>query len=353
MKKITTLLLIILAMLVPTTASATATDQVIVTADSQETAPAVIDSIIAEEAPQAAGIDATTAATPVCATKGEQTSEITVDATTNADNIAESTPAVESKAKEQKESKKYKKKNIDNTLSEFEDCAENEKMGVEVKEKRQSDKFMDTDHVTKLLIAFFINFIAIMVVVRWLYYPKCKRGEFFFTYILIAISTFMLIYVLGDVKLKAGIALGLFAMFSIIRYRTEQIAIREMTYLFIIIALSAINGLTISELSIGEVLVINILFVATTWLCESKLFISHYSYKVIKYDNINLITPDKRKELIDDLKMRTGLNIIKVEVGAIDFLKDAAIVKMYYKSNEANNSVDTTLKAPTDEYKLK
>ncbi|MBO7240659.1 MAG: DUF4956 domain-containing protein, partial [Bacteroidaceae bacterium] len=203
-----------------------------------------------------------------------------------------------------------------------------EKMSVSVKNKRQSDDFIDTDHVMKLLLAFLINLIAIMIVVRWLYYPKCKRGEFFFTYILIAISTFMLIYVLGDVKLKAGIALGLFAMFSIIRYRTEQIAIREMTYLFIIIALSAINGLTISELSIGEVIIINILFIITTWICETKLLISHYSYKVIKYDNINLITPDKREELIADLEKRTGLKVIKVEVGAIDFLKDAAIVKM-------------------------
>ena len=230
---------------------------------------------------------------------------------------------------------------------------EPEKMAVSVKQKRQSDEFIDTDHVNKLLLAFIINLIAIMIIVRWLYYPKCKRGEFFFTYILIAISTFMLIYVLGDVKLKAGIALGLFAMFSIIRYRTEQIAIREMTYLFTIIAVSAINGLTISELSIGEVIIINILFIAVIVICESKLLISHYSYKVIKYDNINLITPDKREELIADLEKRTGLKVIKVEVGAIDFLKDAAIVKMYYKSNEANNSVDTTLKTPTDEYKLK
>ena len=230
---------------------------------------------------------------------------------------------------------------------------QSEKMAVSVKQKRQSDEFIDTDHVTSLLIAFIINLIAIMIIVRWLYYPKCKRGEFFFTYILIAISTFMLIYVLGDVKLKAGIALGLFAMFSIIRYRTEQIAIREMTYLFTIIAVSAINGLTISELSIGEVIIINILFIAVIVICESKLLISHYSYKVIKYDNINLITPDKREELIADLEKRTGLKIIKVEVGAIDFLKDAAIVKMYYKSNEASNSVDTTLKTPTDEYKLK
>lgn len=229
----------------------------------------------------------------------------------------------------------------------------NEKMAVSVREKRQSDEFIDTKHVTELLIAFFINLIAIAIIVRGLYYPKCKRGEFFFTYILIAISTFMLIYVLGDVKLKAGIALGLFAIFSIIRYRTEQVAIREMTYLFIIIALSAINGLIVSELSLGEVIIINLLFILSIWICESKILISHYSYKVIKYDNVNLITPDKRAELIADLEKRTGLKIEKVEVGSIDFLKDAAIVKMYYKSNTSNNSVDTTLKTPVDEYKLK
>lgn len=229
-----------------------------------------------------------------------------------------------------------------------------EKMSIGIKEKRISDnKFIDIPHVLDLLIAFLINLIAIMIVVRGLYYPKCKRGEFFFTYILIAISTFMLIYVLGDVKLKAGIALGLFAIFSIIRYRTEQVAIREMTYLFIIIAISAINGLIVSELSYGEVLIINLLFIVSIWICESKLLISHYSYKVIKYDNINLISADKREELIADLEKRTGLKIEKVEVGSIDFLKDAAIVKMYYKNQEANNSVNTTLKAPVDEYKLK
>ena len=204
-----------------------------------------------------------------------------------------------------------------------------------------------------LLAFFFLNLLFVGIIVRFFYYPKSKRGDYFFTFTLIAISIFLLIYLLGGVKLKTGFALGLFAIFSIIRYRTEQIAIREMTYLFVIIALSAINGLTISELSIGEVIIINILFIAATWVCESKLLISHYSYKVIKYDNINLITPDKREELIADLEKRTGLKVIKVEVGAIDFLKDAAIVKMYYKSNEANNSVDTTLKTPTDEYKLK
>ena len=315
MKKITTLLLFLFVMLAFTNAS-TATTQTAITKNEA--------AVITENT--SATVDTATA------TKVE-----TQDATQSASTTT--------KTKKKKNNAAYDEFSLDED--------NNEKMGVEVKEKRQSDEIIDTDHVNKLLLAFFINLIAIMIVVRWLYYPKCKRGEFFFTYILIAISTFMLIYVLGDVKLKAGIALGLFAMFSIIRYRTEQIAIREMTYLFIIIALSAINGLTISELSIGEVIIINILFIITTWICETKLLISHYSYKVIKYDNINLITPDKREELITDLEKRTGLKIIKVEVGAIDFLKDAAIVKMYYKSNEASNSVDTTLKTPTDEYKLK
>ncbi len=334
MKKFTTLLLFILAMLVSTNASSATANRANTTFGIQDTNPAISQTA-------STAVDAT-----VCVTEEPQA------ATDNKSDNARQDLVAENKV--QKESKKNnKKKNANNILVELEYDEDNERMGVEVKEKRQSDKFIDTNHVTKLLLAFFINFIAIMIVVRWLYYPRCKRGEFFFTYILIAISTFMLIYVLGDVKLKAGIALGLFAMFSIIRYRTEQIAIREMTYLFIIIALSAINGLTISELSIGEVIIINILFIITTWICETKLLISHYSYKVIKYDNINLITPDKREELIADLEKRTGLKVIKVEVGAIDFLKDATIVKMYYKSNEANNSVDTTLKTPTDEYKLK
>lgn len=286
----------------------------------------------------------------ICSTMFVQAQDVEMSAIAQTTNV-ETVEVVDATTAKAKKVKKADAVNI--TIYDDDEIDSNEKMSVSVKEKRQSDKFIDSEHVKNLLLAFFINLIAIMIIVRGLYYPKCKRGEFFFTYILIAISTFMLIYVLGDVKLKAGIALGLFAIFSIIRYRTEQVAIREMTYLFIIIALSAINGLTVSELSIGEVLIINFLFIFSIWICESKLLISHYSYKVIKYDNISLITPDKRDELIADLEKRTGLKIEKVEVGAIDFLKDAAIVKMYYKSRSSNNSVDTTLKTPTDEYKLK
>ncbi len=209
--------------------------------------------------------------------------------------------------------------------------------------------------MSNLLIGFLINLFFVGIVVRGFYYPKCKKGEYFFTFILIAISIFLLIYLLGGVKLKTGFALGLFAIFSIIRYRTEQVSIREMTYLFIIIAMSAINGLVIEELSYSEMVLANLLFIASVWVCESNMVIRHLSYKVIKYDNMDLITPDKEEELIADLKKRTGLDIVKVEVGGIDFLKDAAIIKMYYRpiNGNATNSVDTTIKAPSDEFKIK
>ena len=213
---------------------------------------------------------------------------------------------------------------------------------------------LNIEGVINLLIGFFVNLLFVGIVVRFFYYPKCKRSEFFFTFILIAISIFLLIYLLGGVKLKTGFALGLFAIFSIIRYRTEQVAIREMTYLFIIIAMSAINGLVMEELSYSEMIMANLLFILSIWLCESHLFIKHLSYKVIKYDNINLITPDKEEELIADLKKRTGLEIVKVEVGGIDFLKDAAIIKMYYRpTDDSINTVDTIIKAPSDEFKIK
>jgi hypothetical protein len=218
-----------------------------------------------------------------------------------------------------------------------------------------SHAILNLPGMSNLLIGFFINLLFVGIVVRGFYYPKCKKGEYFFTFILIAISIFLLIYLLGGIKLKTGFALGLFAIFSIIRYRTEQVSIREMTYLFIIIAMSAINGLVMEELSYSEMFLANLLFIASIWVCESNIVIKHLSYKIIKYDNIALITPDKEAELIEDLKKRTGLDIVKVEVGGIDFLKDAAIIKMYYRPTNGNttNSVDTIIKAPSDEFKIK
>ena len=196
----------------------------------------------------------------------------------------------------------------------------------------------DWSGLTELLLRFVLNTLVIGIIVRGFYYPKSKRRDYFFTFLLIAISVFLLIFLMGGVKLKIGFALGLFAIFGIIRYRTESVPIREMTYLFLIIAVSAINGLATS-ISYVELLATNLLFILSIWVCESNHWVKHVASKLVMYDNINLITPDKEAELIADLKKRTGLDVLRVEVGAIDFAKDTAMVKIYYEplTNEVNS----------------
>ena len=196
----------------------------------------------------------------------------------------------------------------------------------------------DWGGLTELLLRFLLNTVVIGLIVRVFYYPKSKRRDYFFTFLLIAISVFLLIFLMGGVKLKIGFALGLFAIFGIIRYRTESVPIREMTYLFLIIAVSAINGLATS-ISYVELLATNLLFIVSIWTCESNHWVKHVASKLVMYDNINLITPEKEPELIADLKKRTGLDILRIEVGAIDFSKDTAMVKIYYEplTNEVNS----------------
>lgn len=204
----------------------------------------------------------------------------------------------------------------------------------------------DWGGLTELLVRFLINFAVIFVIVRCFYYPKSQRRDYFFTFTLISISVFLLIFLMGGVKLKIGFALGLFAIFGIIRYRTESVPIREMTYLFLIIAVSAINALATS-ISYVELAATNLLFLGSIWTCESTHFLQNEASKLIKYDNVRLITPDKNDELIEDLKKRTGLEVIRVEVGAIDFLKDSAILRVYYKPlSSKTNSVDSVGRMP-------
>ncbi len=209
-----------------------------------------------------------------------------------------------------------------------------------------SSLWADWYGLSELLIRFLLNTAVIGLIVRVFYYPKSKRRDYFVTFTLISISVFLLIFLMGGVKLKVGFALGLFAIFGIIRYRTESVPIREMTYLFLIIAISAINGLATS-ISYLELLATNLLFIVSIWALESNRWVKHVASKLVLYDNINLITPDKERELVEDLKKRTGLDIIRVEVGAIDFSKDTAMVKVYYEplSNEIN-SVDHVGRLP-------
>ncbi len=192
----------------------------------------------------------------------------------------------------------------------------------------------------ELLLRFGLNVIVTSLIIVWLYYGKSKRRDYVFTFTLISTTVFLLIFLLGSEKLQIGLALGLFAIFGIIRYRTDTVPIREMTYLFLIIGLSVINALAVS-VSYLELFATNALFVFMTWLMEKTRIVSKSSCKLIKYEKIDLITPDRYDEMLADIKKRTGLNITKCEVGFIDFLKDTALIKVYYESNSQEiNTID-------------
>lgn len=205
--------------------------------------------------------------------------------------------------------------------------------------------FVNLEGFFELLLRFGLNFLVTSMIIVWLYYGKSKRRDYVFTFTLISTTVFLLIFLLGSEKLQIGLALGLFAIFGIIRYRTDTVPIREMTYLFLIIGLSVINALAVS-VSYVELFCTNFLFVFMTWLMEKTRIVSKSACKLIKYEKINLITPDKYNEMLADIKQRTGLNVTKCEVGYIDFLKDTALIKVYYESNSKEiNTVDQITRA--------
>ena len=147
----------------------------------------------------------------------------------------------------------------------------------------------------------------------------------------------MLLFMLETVKLQVGFALGLFAIFGILRYRTDTMPIREMTYLFLIIGISVINALA-KDISYIELGLTNFVFIGVAGFMESNRVLKHVSSKMVIYEKIALIKPEKKDELIRDLKERTGLSVTNVEIGSIDFLKDTAYIKIYYESNEVNSA---------------
>ena len=201
------------------------------------------------------------------------------------------------------------------------------------------------DGLLELLFRFGLNVVVTSLIIVWLYYGKSKRRDYVFTFTLISTTIFLLIFLLGSEKLQIGLALGLFAIFGIIRYRTDTVPIREMTYLFLIIGLSVINALAVS-VSYVELFVTNGLFVFMTWLMEKSRIVSKSACKLVKYEKIDLITPEKHDEMMADLKKRTGLNVTKFEVGYIDFLKDTALVKVYYEApTQEINTIDQITRA--------
>ena len=190
--------------------------------------------------------------------------------------------------------------------------------------------FFDLEDFSKLLFKFGINFIFLIIIVRLIYYRVKDDKDYVFTYIMFNILTFFICFLLRKVPMQMGFALGLFAVFGILRYRTEAIPIRQMTYLFIVIGISMINALSNKSISIFEVLFTNGLIALITYLIDRLWFQTFEEKKSIVYEKIELIKPENKQELIKDLKERTGLPIHEVKVDKIDFLKDTAAVTIYY-----------------------
>lgn len=197
---------------------------------------------------------------------------------------------------------------------------------------------LNADSFGELILRFLFNTLISFVIVGYFYYQKSKRQDYLYTFMLISTTVFLIIYLLGHEKLQMELALGLFAIFGIVRYRTETVPIREMTYLFMIIGVAVINALatTVSHI---ELLATNLVIIGMTWIMESKLVMATPNCKFIVYEKINLITPEHHDEMMADLKARTGLDIVKFEIGYINFLKDTCFVKVYY--NTSNNEVNT------------
>ena len=190
--------------------------------------------------------------------------------------------------------------------------------------------FFDLEDFSKLLFKFGINFIFLIIIVRLIYYRVKEDKDYVFTYIMFNILTFFICFLLRKVPMEMGFALGLFAVFGILRYRTEAIPIRQMTYLFIVIGISMINALSNKSVSIFEVLFTNGLITLITYLIDRLWFQSIEENKSIIYEKIDLIKPEKKEDMIQDLRDRTGLPIHEFKIDKIDFLKDVANITIYY-----------------------
>ena len=194
-----------------------------------------------------------------------------------------------------------------------------------------------------LLLRFILNIAVLWITVRYLYYPRTFRKDYVFTFLLLGIVVFFMCFLLANVKLQLGFALGLFAVFGIIRYRTNPIPIKEMTYLFLIIVISLINIISSKKVSYAELLFSNFALLGVTLVLEKGLFIKHLSQRIVVYEKIDLIKPEKRAELIADLKNRTGLDIKSIEIGKVDFLRDIAWLTVHFPSENIRNEDELNL----------
>jgi len=211
-----------------------------------------------------------------------------------------------------------------------------------------------------ILLRFAICILVNCGIVHFLYFKKSQRRDFYFTFVIISVAIFFLVYLMMGMdrgKATMGVGLGLFGIFSIMRYRTDSMPVREMTYLFVVVCLSVVHAMAdmvgvdangkIVGTPIAELVVIDIIVILAIIIFEKMLKME--TTKLVQYDRIELIKPEKRDELIADLEQRLGIKVFDVKVGAVDFLRDMAMLRVSYEGESAGE-VDQKIKIKNSEY---
>ena len=210
------------------------------------------------------------------------------------------------------------------------------------------------------LLRFALCYLVNWIIVNFLYFRKARRRDFFFTFMIISVAIFFLVYLMMGMdrgKATMGVGLGLFGIFSIMRYRTDAMPVREMTYLFVVVCLSVVHamadtlGVNAAGVMIGtplvELLVIDVIVILSIVIFERSLKVQ--ASKLVQYDRIDLIKPERREELKADLEARLGLKVVSVRVGAVDFLRDMTVLRVYYEGNDSGD-VKNMLKIKNSDY---
>jgi len=194
-------------------------------------------------------------------------------------------------------------------------------------------KMVEPTDFLLLLIRFFFNLIVTIILIRFLYYPHSRRKDFFFIFMIFSTVVFILCFLLGKVSVQLGFALGLFAIFGILRYRTDTIPIKEMTYLFLMVGIAVVNSLSDKTVSWAELVFANLVIILITWYLEKIWMQKKEGFMDIRYEKIELIQPARHAELLEDLKARTGLNVYRFTIGRINFMRDTASIRIFYRED--------------------
>ena len=190
--------------------------------------------------------------------------------------------------------------------------------------------------LTIFLLGFLVNFVVGLIIVRFIYYPRTKDKRFVFTYLTFSTVIYFVVSSMANITIGIGVGFGLFAIFRIVRYRTEPMPVREMTYLFVLMSLPVMNSSGMLQTAWPQLIIANAVIILVLWLLEKEWGFEYQLPRHVVYEKIELIQPSRQVEMVADLEARTGRKVERVEVGKIDFLKDTADLRVYFAKEDQN-----------------